>query len=117
MNFNDYDWHDSVIKKIEIERDEFREKDTILIEIEWYDNTSNKLVFENVYKAQFDMNFGVVGVEAIQDAYTSENDTLLHDFYEIWKGLMNDVKLNCYIIKTSSTGSELKIIAKGFKMA
>lgn len=117
MNFNDYDWHDSVIKKIEIQRDEFREQDTITIEIEWYDNTFNMLVLENVYKAQFDMNFGIVGIEAIDEAYTSENDILLHDFYGKWNGLMDDIKLNCYVIKTSSTASELKIIAKGFKMA
>ncbi|WP_343540927.1 hypothetical protein [Flavobacterium movens] len=28
MNFNDYGWHDSVIKKIEIDRDEFRKMDS-----------------------------------------------------------------------------------------
>lgn len=29
---------------------------------------------------------------------------------------MNDIKLNWYVIKTSSTGSELKIICKDFNM-
>lgn len=116
MNFNDYNWHDSVIKKIEIEKSELREMDTIVFDIEWYNNTSNKLIFENVYKAKFNMNFGIAGLEVIDFAFISDKDIELSDFYETWKGLMNDIKLKCYVIKTSSTGSELKIIAKEFKM-
>lgn len=116
MNFNDYDWHDSVIKKIEIERSELREMDTVVLDIEWYDDSYNKLVFENVYKAQLNMNFGIAGLEVIDTAFISESDIELQKFYEAWKGLMNDIKLNCYVIKTSSTGSELKIICKGFKI-
>lgn len=115
MKFNDFSWHDSVIKNIEINRNEFREMDTIHFDIEWYDNTTNKLIFENVYQAKFNMNFGIIGSEQIFSAYISENDNDLINLYKVWNGLIDDIKLNCYVIKTASTGSEMKIIAKNFK--
>ena len=116
MEFNDYYWHDSVIKKIEIDREESRERDTISFHIEWYNNENSKLIFKDVYQAKLNMNFGIRGIESIYSAFVSEDDPDLAKFYKIWKGLMDDVKLNCYIIETASTGSKLKIIAKGFEM-
>ena len=116
MEFEDFYWHDSIIKKIEINREEFREKDTISLDIEWYNNVQNKLIFEDVYQAKLNMNFGIKGNESINTAFISENDSDLIDFYNIWNGLMDNVKLKCYIIKTASTGSEIKIIAKGFNL-
>lgn len=116
MEFNDFCWHDSVIKNIVINRDEFREMDMVYFDIEWYDNGTNKLIFENVYQVKFNMNFGVIGPELISNAYVSENDLDLINLYKIWNGLIDDIKLNCYIIKTASTGSEMKILAKDFKI-
>ena len=64
----------------------------------------------------FSVGIGVAGLEVIDTAFISDSDIELQKFYEEWKGLMNDIKLNCYVIKTSSTGSELKIICKDFNM-
>ena len=38
MNFNEYYWHDAIIKNIQIERNNPGVKDTILLEIEWPEN-------------------------------------------------------------------------------
>ena len=50
-NFNDYLWHDAIIKNIFIDRKNPGYKDTIAFEIFWtYPNEKfNQIVFEDVY--------------------------------------------------------------------
>jgi hypothetical protein len=45
----------------------------------------------------------------------SDDDDLLN-FYKKWKGFFDHIELYCYVIKTSSTGSEIKILAEGVEM-
>lgn len=117
MKFEDYYWHDSEIRNIAIDRTNPGNKDTIVLEIDWTDKGLGQLVFENVYWASLNMNFGIVAVECIDSAYVADqNDIALNNIYQKWNGLINDVKLSCYVIKTLSTGSEMKIIASGFKV-
>ncbi len=112
-NFNDFYWHDSEIRKIIIDRSNPGVDDTIIIEIRWYDRGLGTLIFENVYWSRLNMNFGVVACECIDDAFVSqENDTDLTNFYKNANPLSKDLKLFCYVIKTISTNSEIKIIAK-----
>jgi hypothetical protein len=116
-DFNDLHWHDSVIKRIEIDRNNPGSTDTILLEIAWYNNGVNKIIFEDVYWSKLDMNFGIVAPEQIDYAYiVDESDKSLTDLYNRWGGLINNIKLSCYLIKTISTGSEIRIIAKGYKI-
>lgn len=117
MNFNELYWHDSVINNIEINRNNPGKNDVIIFEIDWYDSGKSKLIFEDVYWARLDLNFGVVSSEYIDSAFVAENNDIdLGNFYKKWSKLNFDIKLNCYVIKTSSTGSEIKIIAKCFKI-
>lgn len=45
------------------------------------------------------------------------SDTIyLANFYSKWKGAMNEVKLNTYKIALNSTGGEITIIAKSFRI-
>ena len=118
MNFNDYYWHDAIIKNIFIDRKNPGYKDTIAFEIFWtYPNEKfNQIVFEDVYWSQMILGFGVVANESVLEAYEASSDDLdLISFWKKWGNIL-DVKLNCYIIKTSSTGSEIKIIAKRFRV-
>lgn len=116
MQFDELYWHDSVIKRIEIDRASPGIRDTIIFEIDWYDTGMGILVFEEVYWVRINMNFGVVSDESIYEAYeSSKEDIDMIKFNETWRGLIN-VDLSCYVIKTLSTGSEIKIIAKGFKV-
>ncbi|MBV4360599.1 hypothetical protein [Pinibacter aurantiacus] len=114
MDFNKLYWHDSVINSVSIDRTEPGKKDTICFEINWYEEGINILLFEDVYWLGLDMNFGVVAKECIDQAYIAERtDNDLIRIEKIWEGIISE-PLNCYVIKTASTGSVIKIIAKGF---
>lgn len=117
MKFEEYYWHDSEIRNIIIDRSNPRTKDIIVFEIDWIDKGLGKLIFKDVYSANINMNFGIITAECIASAYvTNENDLALTEVYQRWNGLINEAKLFCYVIKTISTGSEIKIIAKGFEV-
>ena len=116
MKFEEYFWHDSEIRRIEIDRTCPGKKDAILFEINWIDTGLGNLIFEDVYWASINMNFGILAPECIDSAFISENDDDLNSFFKKWGGQIDDIELFCYTIKTISTGSEMKIIAKGFKV-
>ena len=118
MNFNkDFYWHDSVIKGIRINREKPGKKDEIEIEIVWYDTEERiNFVFEDVYWAKMDLNFGFVGKEIILQGYhLPNNDEDLINFYSLWNGLRDDIKLNVYEILLNS-GGKIKIISKSFRV-
>jgi len=117
MNFNDYNWHDAVIKNILINRNNPGILDEIIFDIEWLENEKINLVFEEVYWAAMNLNFGIVANETILNACVlDETDTDLINFYTKWKGMMNNVKLNSFEINLNSTGGKIKIIAKEFRI-
>lgn len=116
MKFDELYWRDSVIKRVEIDRTKPGKQDTITFEIDWYDSGIGKLLFEDVYWMGIDMNFGIVADDCIDDAFISPaEDVDLIRFKGKWRGLI-DTDLSCYVIKTSSTGSEFKIISKGYRL-
>ncbi len=117
MDFNEYYWHDAIIKNIQIDRNNPGEKDTILFEIEWPQNNGKSFfIFEDVYWASFKLNFGIVAHETILRAQLLDSqDGDLLNFYSKWKGAMDDIKLYAYKIELNSTGGYMKIIGKGFR--
>ena len=118
MNFKDFHWHDAIIKNIIMNRNNPGRKDEIEIEIIWPDNEESvNFVFEDVYWAMMNLNFGIVATENIAQAFLLKNDDEdLIAFYSKWNGLMDDVKLNVYEILLNSTGGRIKIIAKKFRV-
>lgn len=117
MNFNNFSWHDSVIKDINIDRNKPGINDSIKFEIESVEGNNIELLFEDTYWANMVLNFGIVADETILDACICNNqDVDLVDFYSKWEGSMDNINLNLYMIRLNSTGSIIKIIAKGFKI-
>jgi hypothetical protein len=118
MNFNDYRWHDAVIKNIKIDRSNPGINDIIIFDIEWPDEEGNlTLVFEEVYWAEMKLNFGIVADETILNLIELDDDNIdLANLYSKWNGVIKDVKLKTYKIELNSTGSEIKIIAKAFRI-
>lgn len=117
MEFTDYNWHDSEIINIEIDRANPGKRDTIVFSINWNDNEKGKLIFEDVYWADLKLNFGIIANECIDEAFTiGIEDEDFQNLYKKWNGAINNIKLNTYLIRTISTGSEIKIIAKTFKI-
>ncbi len=117
MNFEDYSWHDSVIKSISINRNNPGVIDEISFEIEWYDGDKGVLIFEDAYWASLTLNFGIVADENILHAKVlSDSDPDLVSLYNRWKGLINDIKLTTFLIELNSSGGMIKIIAKRYNV-
>ena len=137
MDFSrDFYWHDAVIKGIIINRNNPGVVDEIGIDIVWtkeYDSEDDeddekeekeeeviqRIVFEGVFWANLDLNFGYLGGggDNILDAdMLDNNDEDLVNFYSTWKGLRDNIKLNVYIINLSTSGGKIKIISKGFRI-
>ena len=118
LNFSDYPWHDAILKNIKIDRGNPGTNDTIVFEILWPDEEDVvTFVFEEVYWAELTLNFGIVTDESIFDANELNDDNhYLADFYFKWNGLMDEVKLKTYKIELNSTGGEINIIAKAFRV-
>lgn len=117
MKFNDYNWHDSVIKNIIIDRNTPGVNDIIQLDIVWSDDKIYTISFIDVYWANFDMNFGIVCSESILSASSEgRNNKILNKFYLKWRGLIDDINLSLFEIKLNSTGSNIKIIAKKFEI-
>src|SRR5690242_3245103 len=116
MDYNDYCWHDAIIRNIHIDRINPGIRDTIKLEIEWPEKKGKAIfIFEEVYWAEMKLNFGIVADETILDSMELDNNNQdLVNFYKKWNGAMNDVVLKTYKIELNSTGGEIKIIAKTF---
>jgi len=114
MEFEEYSWHNSEIINIEIDRTKPGNSDTVLFKIDLVDKGVCTLVFEDVYWINFNMNLGIEAVECIDHAFIDNESTDVSDLYKKWNGLINEIELRCYVIKTISTGSLIKIIAKKF---
>jgi hypothetical protein len=116
MEFNMINWHDTVIKKITIDRNAPGYNDVINFEILWTDETVSNLIFSDVYQANMLLGFGVIADESIYSAFIApESDTDFIAFLDKWKGITLP-DLHCYVINTNSTGSQMKIIAKSFRI-
>ncbi|MBL7698668.1 MAG: hypothetical protein JNK79_10930 [Chitinophagaceae bacterium] len=117
MTFDELHWHDAVIENIQIDRSNPGYNDPIVISIRWPDGSRHDVVFTDVYKAFFELNFGVIAEEAISNALVSNDDEDYKKFKEKWRILIADVDaINCFVIRTSSTGSILKVFSKEFHL-
>ncbi|NLU91545.1 hypothetical protein [Chitinophaga sp. Ak27] len=115
FDFDDCYWHDSVLESIFIDRSSPGYNDSVEMVIDWYEEQpKSRLIFKKAYLFNATMNFGIIARESIDMAYIAPaDDPDLLFFYQRWKGFFDHVKLNCYVIKTSSTGGEIKILAEG----
>lgn len=116
MNFNDFYWHDAIIKNILIDRSNPGLKDTISFEIELpEDNGSMNLIFEDVYWSSMNLNFGIIAEETILSAIELNNgNEYLLNFNSNWGDALKDIQLKFYHFIFNSTGSDIKIISKGY---
>lgn len=117
--FYEYEWHDAYLKMIKVNRlDSGIDVDAITLTVEWpsgledSSGIENEVVFEDVFQANFNMNFFFSGVEYITVVEVKDEDPMLTEFNKIWPV---KIPLRLYIIETGS-GSKLKILAKSFKV-
>jgi hypothetical protein len=117
LDFNSFEWHDSVLKNITINREKAGICDEVQLFIEWYNKSRSIFIFKDVYAAILNLNFRVVGDECIFDASLIDiYDNDYQDIIKKWIGIYPKIEneLVGYEIITSSTNSKIKIFAKSF---
>lgn len=113
MNIDKYNWHDSVIESILIDRKNPGINDSVVINIRWTDNSQCSVFFRDVYWANFEMNFGIEVQETILNAYLgNKDDKVMRNLYLRWKGLIDNIELYYFVFELNSTGSRISIISK-----
>ena len=116
-NFYDFFWHDAVIKNIIIDRHNPGKKDEIHFNILFPNKRKTiNFIFEEVYYASFNLNFGIIANETIDYVSLLDNDVDLVNLYSKRIGHLAHIKLIVYLIKLSSTGGTMKIISKSFRI-
>ncbi len=113
-NFNNYDWHDTIVESIVIDRNNPGINDTVKFNVIWPNSVKNIILLTNVYWASFNMNFGVVSPETLFSAHVSTDDQSILNLKKQWKGQLDKFNLNCFVFEFNSTNSLLKIIAEDF---
>lgn len=107
-----FNWHDSLVEKIEIDRSNPGYTDRIDFNI----NSQRKkylLRFDDVFWAEFNMNFGIIAQETIYDfnVLDFKNQYLEKLLFKIGDYVFKE-ELVTYKIEFNSTGSEIIIISK-----
>lgn len=115
MDFNDFFYHDVIIKNIVIDRNTLGINDNISFLLEFPEDVNQvSFTFEDVYWSSMELNFGILADETVFSAFSSDENNDLTKFYSKWNGLVDDIKLYFYEINLNSSGGKIKIIAKNF---
>lgn len=116
--FLNQDWHDAVLKEINIDRNEPGIKDVITLIIQWPNDDYSKIIFYDVYMINFNMNFGVIAEECISEVnLISKDNETFKALIERWVNIYEDIlTISGYEINTLSTNSSIKIFAKSFSI-
>jgi hypothetical protein len=118
MDFNKLEWHDSIINSIIIDRNNPGKNDSIEIDIIWPNSQKNRIVFKDVYWANFNMNFGIVSEESVLRAFSEGKENIsVINIYTRWRGLIDNIDLNFYQIELNSTGSTISIVGSKFELS
>jgi hypothetical protein len=116
MNIEDIDWHDQILSRIEIDRTNPGINDSIKLNV-IIDGKEMIILFEDVYFAEFKMNFGVVAEESIKYAFLTNNDSEIANIKKKWinaEGELN--KMVCFELNTNSTNSTIRIYCLSYSI-
>ena len=112
MRFDNFDWHDSILNSVIINRQNLGLNDIVELDITWPSGERGILLFENVRKCIMDLNSGTDKKDWIYNAYETEDDEDFVSYKKQVENICNDIdKLKCFVIETSTTGSLVKIFA------
>ena len=112
MRFDNFDWHDSILNSVKIDRQNLGLNDIVELDITWHSGERGILLFKNVRKCIIDLNSGINTKDWIYSAYETEDDEDFISYKKQVVNICNDIdKLKCFVIETSTTGSLVKIFA------
>ena len=116
-SFSDLPWHDATLLDIRIDRRVPGINDTVVLRVQWPDNTANTITFSNCYACETKLNFGINAQESILNAAVADDSPELIDIREKWAQIEVDLSdLQCFEIQTNSTNSQIRIYALGFSL-
>ena len=117
MDFNEIEWHDSVLRSIHIDRSNPGYKDIVKLSITTPGLTKLSITFEDVYHADLNMNFNIIAKETIRSAAIDYSSNALDAIKEKWKQLSSEVsKLKQFEITTNSTNSIIAVYALNYRI-
>ena len=112
MRFDNFDWHDSILNSVIINRQNLGLNDIVELDITWPSGERGIFLFENVRKCIMDLNSWTDTKDWIYNAYETEDDEDFVSYKKQVENICNDIdKLKCFVIETSTTGSLVKIFA------
>jgi hypothetical protein len=115
--FEELPWHDSVLLEVVIPRHDPGNVDSVEIVVGWLDETTARITFSDCYAFSATMSFGVIAPESIDDAFL-EDGAWIDAIRATWRKLDVDLAdCHAYVVRTSSTGSELRIAARSVRIA
>ena len=115
FRFQDLYWHDANLLNILIDRKNPGHIDQIRIEVDFPDIGRKKVVFDDCWKADIQMNFGIIANESILRVDVYEQSDEIEALRKNLKYSKLD-NLKCFEIETNSTGGSIKIFAESFKV-
>ena len=112
MRFDNFDWHDSILNSVIINRQNLGLNDVVELDITCPSGERGILLFKNVRKWVINLNSGIDTKDWVYNAYETEDDEDFVSYKKQVVNICNDIdKLKCFVIETSTTGSFVKIFA------
>lgn len=113
--FETLPWHDAELLEVTVDRRKAGECDEVRMRVAWPQGDEAALVFRGCYAMISEMSFGVIATERIGSGEIVVDDDHLASIQERWKSLgVSLVRLRCYRIEMSSTGSVIRVFAERF---
>ena len=110
IDFYGLNWHDAVLFDIHIDRRDPGNLDQVVLSVRWPDGKVDKLLFDDCYKLEMMMNFGIIAEESILDFEIFDDSPDILEIKEKWKESGYDFKnLRCFQLEMNSTASVIKI--------
>lgn len=112
-SFADLPWHDAEILSIEIDRRSPGLLDEVVLVVTWPDEVTSRIRFQNCWRLEALMNFGIVAPESVLTASEDSDSEGLRRVREKWSKVGLEVSdLRCFSIETNSTASTISVYAQ-----
>jgi hypothetical protein len=109
--------HDAVLKSIYIDRSNAGKQDILRVDVESSDSTRYTIDFTDCYAFKSEMYFGIQADEAVGYVECITASDELRELRQKWLQIGVELgALKCFLIKTTSTGSTLKIFCMGYSI-
>jgi hypothetical protein len=117
-NFDRLPWHDAELISIHIDRSNAGNRDTVVLLVNWPDESLCTITFNDCYLFDSKMNFGIAAEESILDATCIGTNQNILEMKRKWKSLGVKLdSLSCYRITTNSTSSRIDIYALSYSLS